>query len=110
VQPLGLPPPLALTDATSGSWTNTDTFKSWSERAKTALKVNLTHSLAGLNLPLSAFQVMDLLKELDHMFEEPLMLCDVKADHFGLSHRGRVKVVKMRKVIKLRHFCEGFGH
>ena len=27
------------------------------------------------------------------MFEEPLFLCDVKSDHFGLSEHGRVKVL-----------------
>jgi len=37
-------------------------------------------------------QVMDLLDELETIFEEPLFLCDIKAEHFGISKHGRVKV------------------
>ena len=41
----------------------------------------------------TAMKVMDLSEELDSVFEEPLLLCDVKADHFGISEHGRVKVL-----------------
>lgn len=41
----------------------------------------------------TAMKVMDLAEELDSVFEEGLLLCDVKADHFGLSEHGRVKVI-----------------
>ena len=41
----------------------------------------------------TAMKVMDLAEELDSVFEEPLLLCDVKADHFGISEHGRVKVL-----------------
>ena len=41
----------------------------------------------------TAMKVMDLAEELDSVFEEPLLLCDVKADHFGVSEHGRVKVL-----------------
>ena len=41
----------------------------------------------------TAMKVLDLVEELDSVFEEPLLLCDVKADHFGLSEHGRIKVL-----------------
>ena len=41
----------------------------------------------------TAMKVLDLAEELDSVFEEPLLLCDVKADHFGLSEHGRIKIL-----------------
>ena len=62
VAPLDLP---ALLERTS--------FSAWAGRAKVALSI------------------LDLLEELDTMFDYPVHLCDVKAEHFGMSEQGRIK-------------------
>ncbi len=42
----------------------------------------------------SALKLLDLLEELESVFDEgPLLLCDVKPEHFGVSEHGRVKVL-----------------
>ena len=38
-----------------------------------------------------ALAILDLVEELDTMFDFPLHLCDVKSEHFGISGSGRVK-------------------
>ena len=48
-------------------------FDSWADRARVALSI------------------LDLLEELDTMFEHPVHLCDVKPEHFGVSDNGRIK-------------------
>ena len=45
-----------------------------------------------------AMAIMDLLDELETVFDEPLHLCDVKASHFGISDRGRVKFLDLDSV------------
>ena len=55
-------------------------FKAWVERVKVALAM------------------LDLVEELDTMFTSPLHLCDVKAEHFGLSDNGRVKFLDLDSV------------
>ena len=40
-----------------------------------------------------ALKLIDLLDELENIFDEPLYLCDVKADHFGISKFGRAKLL-----------------
>ena len=42
--------------------------------------------------------MLDLVEELDTMFSSPLHLCDVKAEHFGLSDNGRVKYLDLDSV------------
>ena len=42
-----------------------------------------------------AMAVMDLLDELDAVFHEPVHLCDVKPEHFGISEQGRVKFLDL---------------
>ena len=42
----------------------------------------------------SALKLLDLLEELESVFDEgPLLLCDVKPEHFGVSEHGRAKVL-----------------
>ena len=41
----------------------------------------------------TAMKVVDLAEELASIYEEPLLLCDVKPDHFGLSEHGRIKIL-----------------
>ena len=50
-------------------------FPEWSQRVELSLKL------------------MDLLDEMETIFDEPLYLCDIKQEHFGLSKEGRVKVI-----------------
>ena len=56
------------------------TFAGWAKRAELALAL------------------LDLLQELDVMFESPVHLCDIKPEHFGLSEGGRVKVLDLDSV------------
>ena len=42
-----------------------------------------------------ALAVLDLLDELESVFHEPLHLCDIKPEHFGISNQGRVKFLDM---------------
>ena len=39
-----------------------------------------------------------MLDELETVFEEPIHLCDVKPDHFGISDSGRVKFLDLDSV------------
>jgi len=48
-------------------------FVAWARRAKIGLGI------------------LDLVEELDTMFDHPVHLCDVKPEHFGLSEHGRIK-------------------
>ncbi len=41
----------------------------------------------------SALKILDLLEELDVVFDEPLLMCDVKSEHFGITAQGRIKVL-----------------
>lgn len=41
----------------------------------------------------SALAVLELLDELETSFDEPLLLCDVKTDHFGLSGEAKAKLI-----------------
>lgn len=52
-----------------------------------------------------ALAMLDLLEELDTMFTSPLHLCDVKAEHFGISDNGRVKFLDLDSV-QLRHLAD----
>lgn len=45
-----------------------------------------------------ALGVLDLLAELDTSFDEPVYLCDVKKDHFGISDFGKVKYLDLDNV------------
>jgi len=42
--------------------------------------------------------ILDLLDELETVFEEPIHLCDVKPEHFGISDTGRVKFLDLDSV------------
>ena len=42
--------------------------------------------------------LLDFLDELDTVFHEPVHLCDVKPEHFGISDQGRVKFVDLDTV------------
>ena len=55
-------------------------FQGWVERVKLALAI------------------LDLLEELESMFDYPVHLCDVKSEHFGLSDQGRVKYLDVDNV------------
>ena len=55
-------------------------FKQWSQRIAVALAI------------------LDLLDELETVFEEPIHLCDVKPEHFGISDTGRVKFLDLDSV------------
>lgn len=56
------------------------TFHQWAQRVSVALAI------------------LDLLDELEHVFDEPIYLCDVKPDHFGISDFGKVKVLDLDSV------------
>ena len=56
------------------------TFQGWVERVKVGLAI------------------LDLVEELDNMFDHPVHLCDVKSEHFGLSVHGRVKYLNVDNV------------
>lgn len=45
-----------------------------------------------------ALGILDLLTVLDNSFGEPVYLCDVKKDHFGISDFGKVKVLDLDNV------------
>jgi len=45
-----------------------------------------------------ALAVLDFVDELETVFDEPLHLCDVKPEHFGISSRGRVKFLDLDTV------------
>ena len=62
VRPLDLP---NLLEKTS--------YLAWAKRAKLGLLI------------------LDLLEELETMFDQPVHLCDVKPEHFGISEHGRIK-------------------
>jgi len=59
---------------------HTVSFQGWVERVKLALAL------------------LDLLEELETMFDNPVHLCDVKIEHFGLSDHGRVKFLDVDNV------------
>ena len=40
-----------------------------------------------------SLSLLDLLEELESIFSEPLFICDVKPEHFGISDHGRVKLL-----------------
>lgn len=42
-----------------------------------------------------AMAIMDLLDELETVFEEPVFLCDIKPSHFGISDAGKVKFLDL---------------
>ena len=41
---------------------------------------------------------VNLVEELDNMFDHPVHLCDVKSEHFGLSVHGRAKYLDVDSV------------
>lgn len=45
-----------------------------------------------------ALGILDLLVELENFFEEPIYLCDVKKEHFGVSDFGKVKYLDLDNV------------
>lgn len=45
-----------------------------------------------------ALSILDLLEELESMFDHSVHLCDVKADHFGMSENNRVKYMDVDTV------------
>ncbi len=45
-----------------------------------------------------ALAMLDLLDELDSVLDDPVHLCDVKPDHFGISDVGRVKFLDLDSV------------
>ena len=55
-------------------------FDGWVERVKVAMLI------------------LDLLEELENMFDAPLYLCDVKSEHFGMSKNGRMKFLDVDNV------------
>ena len=55
-------------------------FEGWVERVKLALVM------------------LDLLEELETMFDHPVHLCDIKPEHFGLSDHGRMKYLDVDNV------------
>ena len=50
-------------------------FATWTERVNQALKT------------------LDVIDEIETMFEEPMIICDMKHEHFGLSKHNRVKIL-----------------
>ena len=50
-------------------------FHLWSER--------VTHAIS----------ILDLLEELENVFDEPAYLCDTKPEHFGLGKYDRIKIL-----------------
>ena len=55
-------------------------FQGWVERVKLAIAI------------------LDLLEELENMFDHPVHLCDIKSEHFGLSDHGRAKFLDVDNV------------
>ena len=55
-------------------------FKEWAQRVAVALAI------------------LDFLDELETVFDDPVHLCDVKPDHFGISESGRVKFLDLDSV------------
>ena len=55
-------------------------YQGWVERVKVGLAI------------------LDLVEELENMFDHPLHLCDIKSEHFGLSVHGRVKYLDVDSV------------
>ena len=47
--------------------------------------------------------ILDLLDELENVFEDPVHLCDVKPEHFGISDFGKVKVLDLDSVFLKSH-------
>ena len=45
-----------------------------------------------------ALAILDFLDELETVFDDPVHLCDVKPDHFGISESGRVKFLDLDSV------------
>jgi len=45
-----------------------------------------------------ALAILDLLDELENVFDQPIHLCDVKPEHFGISDFGKVKVLDLDSV------------
>ena len=45
-----------------------------------------------------ALAILDLVEELESMFANPVHLCDIKSEHFGLSDHGRVKYLDVDNV------------
>ena len=45
-----------------------------------------------------AMAVLDLLEELETVFDEPIHLCDIKPSHFGISDKGRVKFLDLDSI------------
>ena len=42
--------------------------------------------------------ILDLLDELENVFDQPIHLCDVKPEHFGISDFGKVKFLDLDSV------------
>ena len=55
-------------------------FQGWVDRVKLALAI------------------LDLVEEFDSMFDNPVHLCDIKSEHFGLSDHGRAKYLDVDNV------------
>ena len=45
-----------------------------------------------------AMAILDLLEELETVFDEPIHLCDIKPSHFGISGKGRVKFLDLDSI------------
>lgn len=56
------------------------TFHQWAQRVSVALAI------------------LDLLDELENVLEQPIHICDVKPEHFGISDFGKVKVLDLDSV------------
>ena len=52
--------------------------------------------------------ILDLLDELENVFEDPVHLCDVKPEHFGISDFGKVKVLDLDSVFLKSHLGKLF--
>lgn len=57
-----------------GYWEH-PTFQDWVERVNQALKI------------------LDVIDEVENLFDEPMYLCDMKHEHFGLSEHHRIKIL-----------------
>ena len=69
----------SLIDA-PGTFEKEGSFESFSKRATVAMAI------------------LDLLEELESVFDEPIHLCDIKPSHFGISDRGRVKFLDLDSI------------
>ena len=58
-----------------GYWERHPTFSTWVERVNQALRV------------------LDAIDEVETLFPEPMFLCDMKHEHFGVSEHQRVKIL-----------------